>query len=237
MTLFKVSCMFILINARFFFIARQYIKSAFVNCFFVLGHCLRLPVSINILVSRRFATSRLVQCHKKHIQTNHYQHKASQVAQIQCGAILMRSLCSKIFKIDTPSLARESEIICTMYMYKYIYGIYSMGILFSMQATIIQKLWAFETTTQKDWLGIGVKNSGGQEGCHIIDPEQDDLDPLSVFCNMSSNPVTDMLHHNLQNWTYTSGYERWVLPCSGWLYKTWGKLMTPVKCVSGLNQI
>ena len=117
---------------------------------------MRLAVSINILVSRRFATYRLVQCNLKHIETNHYQHKESQVAQIQCGAALTRSFFSKIFKIDTPSLARESEIICTMYMYKYIYGIYSMGILFSMQATITQKLWAFETITQKDLLGIGL---------------------------------------------------------------------------------
>ena len=49
--------------------------------------------------------------------------------------------------------------------------------------------------------------SGGQEGYHTLDPELDDMDPISVFCNMSSSPVTAVLHHNLEEWTYVSGYE------------------------------
>ena len=41
----------------------------------------------------------------------------------------------------------------------------------------------------------------------MLDPEKDALDPISVFCNMSSTPVTAVLHHNLENWTYVSGYD------------------------------
>ena len=52
-----------------------------------------------------------------------------------------------------------------------------------------------------------VQMSGGIEGYHTIDPEQDDLDPISVFCNMSITPVTAVLHHNLEEWIYVSGYE------------------------------
>ena len=52
-----------------------------------------------------------------------------------------------------------------------------------------------------------VQNSGGQEGHHILDPEQDDLDLISVFCNMSSSTVTAVLHHNLEQWSYVSGYD------------------------------
>ena len=48
---------------------------------------------------------------------------------------------------------------------------------------------------------------GGQEGYHTLDPEQDGHDPISVFCNMSSTPVTAVLHHNREEWTYVSGYE------------------------------
>ena len=48
---------------------------------------------------------------------------------------------------------------------------------------------------------------GGQEGYHTLDPEQDGLDPLSVFCNMSGTPVTAVLHHNLEEWIYVKGYE------------------------------
>ena len=29
----------------------------------------------------------------------------------------------------------------------------------------------------------------------------DGLDPMAVFCNMSSTPVTAVLHHNLEEWT------------------------------------
>ena len=52
-----------------------------------------------------------------------------------------------------------------------------------------------------------VQISGGQEGYHTIDPEQDDLDPIYVFCNMSSSPVTAVLHHNREDISYVSGYE------------------------------
>ena len=41
----------------------------------------------------------------------------------------------------------------------------------------------------------------------MLDPEQDGLDPISVFCNMSSHPVTAVLHHNLEELTYVHGYE------------------------------
>ena len=30
-----------------------------------------------------------------------------------------------------------------------------------------------------------VQISGGDEGYHFLDPDQDGLDPISVFCNMS----------------------------------------------------
>ena len=49
----------------------------------------------------------------------------------------------------------------------------------------------------------GVHNNG----YHIIDPEQDGVDPITVFCNTSTSPVTAMLHHNLENWTLVTGYE------------------------------
>ena len=49
----------------------------------------------------------------------------------------------------------------------------------------------------------GVQNNG----YHIIDPEQDGVDPITVFCNTSSSPVTAVLHHNLENWTLVHGYE------------------------------
>ena len=48
---------------------------------------------------------------------------------------------------------------------------------------------------------------GGEEGFHTLDPEQDGLDPISVFCNMSSTPVTAVLHHNLEEWTFVDDYE------------------------------
>ena len=53
-----------------------------------------------------------------------------------------------------------------------------------------------------------VKQSGGQDGNYYLDPEQDYLDPISVFCNMSSTPVTAVLHHDLEKWTHVHGYER-----------------------------
>ena len=46
-----------------------------------------------------------------------------------------------------------------------------------------------------------VRHFGGQEGYHILDPEQDGL---SVFCHMST--VTAVVHHNIEKWTYVSGY-------------------------------
>ena len=52
-----------------------------------------------------------------------------------------------------------------------------------------------------------VKQSGGQDGYHALDPEHDGLDPISVCCNMSSTPATAMLHHSREDWTYVSGHE------------------------------
>ena len=49
--------------------------------------------------------------------------------------------------------------------------------------------------------------SGGSEGYHTIDPEQDGTGPISVFCNMTNTPVTAVLHQGLENWTHVSGYE------------------------------
>ena len=45
------------------------------------------------------------------------------------------------------------------------------------------------------------------EGFHLLDPEEDGLDPISVYCNMSNTPITAVLHHNLENWTTVKGYE------------------------------
>ena len=52
-----------------------------------------------------------------------------------------------------------------------------------------------------------VQESGGQEGYHSLDPDQDGLDPISVFCNMSSTPVTAVLHHNREEMTNVTGYD------------------------------
>ena len=41
----------------------------------------------------------------------------------------------------------------------------------------------------------------------MLDPEQDGVDPISVFCNKSSIPATGVLHHNLEEWTTVRGYE------------------------------
>ena len=41
----------------------------------------------------------------------------------------------------------------------------------------------------------------------MLDPEQDAQDPISVFCNMSSSPVTAVLHHNLEKWIHVNDYE------------------------------
>ena len=45
------------------------------------------------------------------------------------------------------------------------------------------------------------------EWYHNIDPEQDGLNPISVFCNLSSTPVTAVLHHNQESSTLVQGYE------------------------------
>ena len=45
------------------------------------------------------------------------------------------------------------------------------------------------------------------DGLYNLDPEQDGLDPISVFCNISSTPATAVLHHNIENWTLVDGYE------------------------------
>ena len=45
------------------------------------------------------------------------------------------------------------------------------------------------------------------DGLYNLDPEQDGLDPISVFCNTSSTPATAVLHHNVENWTLVQGYE------------------------------
>ena len=54
---------------------------------------------------------------------------------------------------------------------------------------------------------FNVRTSGGGDGYYILDPEQDGLDPISVFCNVSRTPVTAVLHHNQENWTHVHGYE------------------------------
>ena len=36
---------------------------------------------------------------------------------------------------------------------------------------------------------------------------QDDLEPIGVFCNISSTAVTAVLHHNLEEWSHNTGYE------------------------------
>ena len=45
------------------------------------------------------------------------------------------------------------------------------------------------------------------EGYHIIDPEQNGIDPIRVFCNTSSTPITAILHHNLEDLTRVQGYD------------------------------
>ena len=52
-----------------------------------------------------------------------------------------------------------------------------------------------------------VQSAGGLEGVHYLDPEQDNIRPLTVFCNMSGSPVTAVLHHNLEEWTHVTGYD------------------------------
>ena len=52
-----------------------------------------------------------------------------------------------------------------------------------------------------------VQAAGGLEGVHYLDPGQDNIRPLAVFCNMSSSPVTAVLHHNLEEWTHVTGYD------------------------------
>ena len=62
-----------------------------------------------------------------------------------------------------------------------------------------------------------------------MDPEQDGLDPISVFCNTSSTPVTAVLHHNLENWTHVKGYEAsgsynaqvWLAQQQLWFYNNY----------------
>ena len=67
-----------------------------------------------------------------------------------------------------------------------------------------------------------VQTSGGDEGYHFLDPDQDGPDPISVFCNMSSSSVTVVLHHNQEEWAYVNGYEdrksyeAWVSIVSLW---------------------
>ena len=51
-----------------------------------------------------------------------------------------------------------------------------------------------------------VHMSGNAEGYYEVDPEQDCLEPILVYCNMSSNPVTAVLHHNREEWTHVHGY-------------------------------
>ena len=52
-----------------------------------------------------------------------------------------------------------------------------------------------------------VHNRGGNEGYYKLDPEQDGVDPVYVYCNMSSTPITAVVHHDREEWTYVSGYE------------------------------
>ena len=52
-----------------------------------------------------------------------------------------------------------------------------------------------------------VEEAGGRDGYHTLDPERDGLNPISVFCNMSSISATAVLHHNLEDWTLVNGTE------------------------------
>ena len=52
-----------------------------------------------------------------------------------------------------------------------------------------------------------VKIAGGLNGYHTLDPEQDGFEPIGVFCNISSTPVTAVVHHNLEEWLHITGYE------------------------------
>ena len=54
---------------------------------------------------------------------------------------------------------------------------------------------------------LEVHKAGGGEGYYKLDPEQDGLDPIFVYCNMSSTPITAVLHHNREEWTHVHGYE------------------------------
>ena len=48
---------------------------------------------------------------------------------------------------------------------------------------------------------------GGNDGYYNIDPEQDGLDPVYVYCNMSSAPITAIVHHDREEWTLVNGME------------------------------
>ena len=52
-----------------------------------------------------------------------------------------------------------------------------------------------------------VYNSGGHDGYYKLDPEQDGLDPVYVYCNMSSTPITAVVYHDREEWTLVNGME------------------------------
>ena len=55
---------------------------------------------------------------------------------------------------------------------------------------------------------LEVHKYGGHDGYYNLDPEQDGLDPVSVYCNMSNTPITAIVHHDREEWTFVNGYER-----------------------------
>ena len=51
-----------------------------------------------------------------------------------------------------------------------------------------------------------VHKLGDHDGYYHLDPEQDGFDPILVYCNISTTPVTAVLHHNREEWTHVHGY-------------------------------
>ena len=74
--------------------------------------------------------------------------------------------------------------------------------------TILFFCWSKATVNGFSKTCHEVHKHGGNDGYYNIDPEQDKLDPVYVFCNMSSTPITAIVHHDREEWTFVSGYEK-----------------------------